>query len=419
VYVTRQNSTTWRLTASVWPLRARPWCGSERFLAPLHQRGVAGALGEVDMVGAAAGKAGSAARGLLREPLTTGGAPAASALPDGLAMPALAAVAELASGKRKRATASPPGLAASVNSFWLTDWSTKPGASSAPTLNGRGAWPSTAIKAVPRPLALAITPITLNRSAGLKGATCMRVGAPSSVAMTAAGGAAATNELAVAGLSELVPVPARTAVSGKPWRRRSNAASVQYAVDSSAAPTSAAVVQRRPDSLCQSIMCRPSSISLTRNCKLDLKLFQGKRTQPRSALHSLGFTLIELMVVLVIIGVLAALIVPNVLDRADDARVSAARTDVNNIMQSLRLYRLDNQRYPTTEQGLKALVARPDTSPLPTNWKAYLERLPNDPWGQPYAYVNPGVNGEIDVLSYGADGKPGGEGKDADVGSWQ
>lgn len=125
------------------------------------------------------------------------------------------------------------------------------------------------------------------------------------------------------------------------------------------------------------------------------------------------------MVVLVIIGVLAALIVPNVLDRADDARISAARTDVNNIMQSLRLYRLDNQRYPSAEQGLQALVTRPQTPPLPTNWKAYLDRLPNDPWGQPYVYINPGVNGEVDVLSYGADGQPGGEGKDADVGSWQ
>ncbi len=125
------------------------------------------------------------------------------------------------------------------------------------------------------------------------------------------------------------------------------------------------------------------------------------------------------MVVLVIIGVLAALIVPNVLERADDARISAARTDVNNIMQSLRLYRLDNQRYPTTEQGLQALVVKPDKTPQPTNWKAYLERLPNDPWGQPYVYMNPGEHGEIDVLSYGADGKPGGEGKDADVGNWQ
>jgi general secretion pathway protein G len=132
-----------------------------------------------------------------------------------------------------------------------------------------------------------------------------------------------------------------------------------------------------------------------------------------------GFTLIELMVVLVIIGVLAALIVPNVLDRADDARATAARTDVNNLMQALKLYRLDNQRYPTAEQGLQALVARPGAGPQPMNWKPYLERLPNDPWGRPYQYLNPGVKGEIDVMSYGADGQPGGEGKNADVGSWQ
>jgi len=132
-----------------------------------------------------------------------------------------------------------------------------------------------------------------------------------------------------------------------------------------------------------------------------------------------GFTLIELMVVLVIIGVLAALIVPNVLDRADDARSTAARTDVNNLMQALKLYRLDNQRYPTGEQGLQALVAKPTAGPTPPNWKPYLERLPNDPWGRPYQYLNPGVKAEIDVMSFGADGQPGGEGKNADVGSWQ
>ena len=132
-----------------------------------------------------------------------------------------------------------------------------------------------------------------------------------------------------------------------------------------------------------------------------------------------GFTLIELMVVLVIIGVLAALIVPNVLDRADDARTTAARTDVANLMQALKLYKLDNQRYPTAEQGLKALVSKPSVNPVPPNWKPYLEKLPNDPWGRPYQYLNPGVKGEIDVMSFGADGQSGGEGKDADIGSWQ
>ncbi len=132
-----------------------------------------------------------------------------------------------------------------------------------------------------------------------------------------------------------------------------------------------------------------------------------------------GFTLIELMVVLVIIGLLAALIVPNVLERADDARVTAARTDVNNLMQALKLYRLDNQRYPTTEQGLQALVSRPTTAPVPPNWRPYLDKLPQDPWGRPYQYLNPGANAEIDVLSLGADAQPGGEGKNADIGSWQ
>lgn len=132
-----------------------------------------------------------------------------------------------------------------------------------------------------------------------------------------------------------------------------------------------------------------------------------------------GFTLIELMVVLVIIGVLAALVVPNVLDRADDARVTAARTDVNNLTQALKLYKLDNLRYPTTEQGLQALVAKPTTGPQAANWKPYLEKLPQDPWGQPYQYLSPGVKGEVDVFSFGADGKSGGSGRDADIGSWQ
>lgn len=132
-----------------------------------------------------------------------------------------------------------------------------------------------------------------------------------------------------------------------------------------------------------------------------------------------GFTLIEIMVVLVIMGVMAALIVPSLLDRADDARVTAARTDVNNLMQALKLYKLDNQRFPTAEQGLDSLVRKPGAAPAPPNWKPYLDKLPADPWGHPYQYLNPGVKGEIDVFSLGADGQPGGEGKNADVGSWQ
>ena len=132
-----------------------------------------------------------------------------------------------------------------------------------------------------------------------------------------------------------------------------------------------------------------------------------------------GFTLIELLVILVIIGVLAALIVPNVIGRADESRVTAARADVANLMQALKLYRLDNQRYPSQEQGLQALVQRPASGPPAPNWRPYLDKLPNDPWGRPYQYLNPGAYGEVDVFSLGADGQPGGEGNVADIGSWQ
>ncbi len=132
-----------------------------------------------------------------------------------------------------------------------------------------------------------------------------------------------------------------------------------------------------------------------------------------------GFTLTELMVVLLIIGVLAALIVPNVLDRADDAKTMAAKTDVRNVHQALKLYRLDNGRYPSNEQGLAALVSKPTAEPVPVNWRKNVDQLPNDPWGKPYVYFNPGIHGEVDVMSLGADGQAGGEGKNADIGSWQ
>ena len=131
-----------------------------------------------------------------------------------------------------------------------------------------------------------------------------------------------------------------------------------------------------------------------------------------------GFTLIEIMAVIVILGVLAALVVPRIIGTPDQAKAVAAKQDVAAVMQALKLYRLDNSRYPTTEQGLQALVTRPTDGPAVPNWKAYLDKPPKDPWGKPYQYLNPGVRGEIDVFSYGADGQSGGTGVDADIGSW-
>lgn len=140
----------------------------------------------------------------------------------------------------------------------------------------------------------------------------------------------------------------------------------------------------------------------------------------KNTLRPRGFTLIEILVVIVILGILAALIVPRIMDRPDQARVVAAKSDIAAIMNSLKLYRLDNGVYPASEQGLMALVQRPDRGDVPRNWKpgGYLERLPKDPWGSDYQYLNPGVHGEIDVFSFGADQKPGGEGYAADIGSW-
>jgi general secretion pathway protein G len=142
------------------------------------------------------------------------------------------------------------------------------------------------------------------------------------------------------------------------------------------------------------------------------------RRYPETGRHR-GFTLIELLVVLVIIGLLAALVVPNVLNRADDARVTTARSDIQSLMNALKLYKLDNFRYPTQEQGLDALLRKPTTGPIPANWRVYVEKAPKDPWGNPYQYAVPGRAGEVEVFSFGADGVAGGEGVNADIGSWQ
>ncbi len=134
-----------------------------------------------------------------------------------------------------------------------------------------------------------------------------------------------------------------------------------------------------------------------------------------------GFTLIEIMVVVVILGILAAIVVPNVMDRPDAARVVKVRQDLRSLETTLNLYRLDNFRYPTTDQGLEALVDKPTYAPVPPNYKTggYLDRLPTDPWGKPYVYLSPGTHGSFDLSSLGADGQPGGEGMDADINNWE
>ena len=131
--------------------------------------------------------------------------------------------------------------------------------------------------------------------------------------------------------------------------------------------------------------------------------------RPPSSNKARGFTLIEIMVVVVIMGILAALVVPKLMGRTDDARIIAAKQDIATVMQALKLYKLDNQRYPTTEQGLQALITKPTVGTIPNGWKTggYLDKLPKDPWGNPYQYLSPGIKGEIDVISLGGDGQPG------------
>jgi len=133
-----------------------------------------------------------------------------------------------------------------------------------------------------------------------------------------------------------------------------------------------------------------------------------------------GFTLIEIMVVIVILGILAAVVVPRIMDNPDKARIVKAKQDIRAMEGALELYRLDNFNYPSTDQGLEALVSEPSGSPEAKNWKSggYLKRLPSDPWGNDYQYLSPGVNGTVDIFTYGADGEEGGEEGGADIGNW-
>lgn len=144
-------------------------------------------------------------------------------------------------------------------------------------------------------------------------------------------------------------------------------------------------------------------------------------TRRSQRIRARGFTLIEIMVVMVILGIMAALVVPKLMGRADDARVTAAKVDIATIMQALQAYKLDNQHFPSTEQGLQALVTKPNAGPAANGWKTggYVPRLPKDPWGNPYQYLSPGIKGEVDVISLGQDGQPGGSGYDTDIGSWE
>ncbi|MBA2253436.1 MAG: type II secretion system major pseudopilin GspG [Nitrospirales bacterium] len=141
---------------------------------------------------------------------------------------------------------------------------------------------------------------------------------------------------------------------------------------------------------------------------------------PRACRGADGFTFIEIMVVVAILAILAALVVPRIAGRSDDARRTAAKVQIRNIEGALQLYKLDNSIYPSTEQGLKALVEKPAVGMVPKSWKAggYLPKVPNDPWGAPYKYMSPSARGDFEIISLGGDGESGGEGKNADINNW-
>ena len=131
-----------------------------------------------------------------------------------------------------------------------------------------------------------------------------------------------------------------------------------------------------------------------------------------------GFTLIEILVVVVIIGILAGIVIPKVMNQPDQARIVRAKQDITSIQTALDLYKLDNGSYPTTDQGLTALVEKPTAPPVPDSWHQYLPQVPTDPWGRAYQYLNPGQHGDVDIFTYGPTGQPGGTGDKAEIGNW-
>jgi len=154
----------------------------------------------------------------------------------------------------------------------------------------------------------------------------------------------------------------------------------------------------------------------------EAKMNDAESVLPKRAAVSSGFTLLEIIVVVFILSLLAAIVAPKIIGRTDDARIAEAKVQIRNLETALKLFKLDNGFYPDTQQGLQALVEKPTLGRIPLNYKegGYLEqkKIPIDPWGNPYVYISPGLNGDYDLMSYGADGKEGGEGKDADIKSW-
>ena len=175
---------------------------------------------------------------------------------------------------------------------------------------------------------------------------------------------------------------------------------------------SISILGRAPDSRCAEQICASAADAT------DVKRAFARHGLRLNRHRARGFTLIEILVVVVILGILAAIVVPRVMEHPGEARRVRAKQDIQAIVTALNTYRLDNFSYPTTEQGLEALVSKPSGAPDAPNWHQQLDKIPKDPWNRPYLYLRPGAHGDIDVFTYGADGKPGGESEDADVGNW-